>query len=252
MDHSQVQQHPASLKFSSCGFAINFSVLLTICFIASGCSRSQQALVEAPPVYQPSPSPELRDVPKLPAKTDEVQVAVKRVFKDAAQLDTSRATNFLAGDFNGDNSQDIAVVVRPASQKLDEMNEDYRPWIVKDPFTPPLHVSRIRIEADDVLLAVIHGYGANDWRDPQATQTYLLKNAVGSGLEVQKKKEFLAANSDKKVPRLQGDVIGETLRGTSGFLYFTGPTYSWYDPRTFKGDPEIRLVHPGIVPKTRK
>ena len=39
--------------------------------------------------------------------------------------------------------------------------------------------SRLRIEKDEVLLAVIHGYGANDWRDPQATQTFVLKNVVG-------------------------------------------------------------------------
>jgi hypothetical protein len=223
-----------------------------MCLFVSGCSKSQQALVEAPPAYQLSPSPELPAVPKLPAKTDEVEVAVKRVFKDAAQLDTSRAPNFLAGDFNGDNSQDIAVVVRPASQKLAEMNDEYPPWITKDPFTPPLHAARIRIESNDVLLAVIHGYGANNWRDPQATQTYLLKNAVGSDLEVHKKNDFLAANADKKLPRLYGDVIAETVRGRSGYLYYTGPAYSWYDPKTFKGGPELRIVHPGLAPKTEK
>jgi hypothetical protein len=194
----------------------------------------------------------LPDVPKLPAKTNEVEEVVKRVFKEAALIDTNRDTSFVAGDFNGDNSQDIAVVVKPASGKLAEMNDELPAWIIKDPFTPPLHAARPRVEANDVLLAVIHGYGANDWRDPQATQTYLLKNAVGSHMEVHKKRDVMAASENKKAPRLQGDVIGETLRGTTGYLYYTGPAYSWYDPKTFKGEPELRLVHPGVMPKTEK
>ena len=81
---------------------------------------------------------------------------------------------------------------------------------------------RLRVEENDVLLAVIHGYGANDWRDPQATQTYLLKNAVGSRMEVHTGKEFIAANSKKKLPRVHGDLIGEVLRGSAGYLYFAG------------------------------
>jgi hypothetical protein len=230
---------------------VTLGIVFSIPFL-TGCSKSQQVLVEAPPAYQPSPPAPLPDVPKLPAKENEVQDAVKRVFKDAAVLDTSYEPNFIAGDFNGDNSQDIAVVIKPVAGKLAEMNEEYPAWIVKDPFAPVLSKTSPRIEANDVLLGVIHGYGANDWRDPQATQTYLLKNAVGSRLTVQKKKEALAANAGKKVPRLQGDVIGENLRGTTGYLYFTGPTYAWYDPNTFKGEPELRLVHPGIMPKAAR
>src|SRR4030095_13090919 len=177
---------------------VTLGIVISIPFL-TGCSKSQQALVEAPPAYQPSPPAPLPDVPKLPAKENEVQDAVKRVFKDAAVLDTSYEPNFIAGDFNGDNSQDIAVVIKPVAGKLAEMNEEYPAWIVKDPFAPVLSKTVPRIEGNDVLLGVIHGYGANDWRDPQATQTYLLKNAVGSRLTVQKKKDALAANAGKKV-----------------------------------------------------
>jgi len=252
MNHTAVRDDSVPVKITVLSFRITIGALIATCLLAAGCSRSQQALVEAQPGYQPSPSPELADVPKLPAKTNEVEDAVKRVFKDAAQLDTTRAPNFLAGDFNGDKSQDIAVIIRPRSEKLAEMNDELGAWITKDPFVGPLHSSSIRIEANDVLLAVIHGYGVNDWRDPQANQTFLLKNAVGSQLEVHKQKDFLAANAGNKVPRLQGDVIGETIRGKPGYLYYTGPTYSWYDPKTFKGEPEMRLVHPGITPKSEK
>jgi len=89
-------------------------------------------------------------------------------------------------------------------------------------------------------------------RDSQARQTYLLKNAVGQDLKAWKKSEVADANQGAPLPRPGGDMIGETLRGKSGYLYFNGAQYSWYDPRTFKGEAEVRLTHPGIKPKPNK
>jgi hypothetical protein len=94
-----------------------------------------------------------------------------------------------------------------------------------------------------MLLAVIHGYGPNGWRDAQATQTFLLKNAVGSGMEARASKELTAASQGKSVPRLRGDVVSEILDGRPGYLYYAGATYSWYDPKTFKPEPEPGMVH---------
>ena len=96
---------------------------------------------------------------------------------------------------------------------------------------------------NDVLLAVIHGYGVNGWRDPEATQTFLLKNAVGSGMAVRQPKDVATANHGKKLPELRGDVIGEVVEGRPGYLYYAGATYSWYDPKTFKGEPEPGVFH---------
>jgi hypothetical protein len=207
-------------------------------------------MVEGPPAYQPSPSPEPAQLPKLPPKLDEVQDAVKRIFKDAAVIDSGHQPNFVAGDFNGDHSQDIAVVVKPAPGKLPELNAEFPAWLLRDPFAPNKPGTQpLRIVENEMLLAVIHGYGTNDWRDPQATQTFLLKNSVGSDIEVHLGKEFVAANRIKKMPRLHGDLIGEVLRGMSGYLYYADATYAWYDPKTFKGEPERRLVHGGMVPK---
>jgi hypothetical protein len=222
-----------------CALLISFGALF------SACNESQQGAVEEPPVAQPAPAPEPVYIPNLsPPKLLDVQAAVKRVFKDAAVIDTSRSPNFVAGDFNGDLSQDIAVVLTVVPGKAAAMNEEYPAWILRDPFEPVRHGSqRLRIEESDSLLAVIHGYGPDDWRDQQATQTYLLKNAVGSGLEVSSGKEFVAANKEKKIPRVHGDLIGEVLQGTSGYLYYAGESYSWYDPKTFKGEPERRFVH---------
>jgi hypothetical protein len=193
-------------------------------------------------------------MPDLPApRLDEVQKAVNRVFKDAASIDTGRRANFIAGDFNGDLSQDLAVVVKPVPGKLAEMNGEFPTWILQDPWEPDrLGKPPLRVEPNEVLLAVIHGYGLNGWRDPEATQTYLLKNSAGAGLKTHPWKEFVTANRSKKLPRLQGDLIGEVLRDKPGYLYYTGPDYSWYDPKTFTGEPERRLVHGGTTARMQR
>jgi hypothetical protein len=186
-----------------------------------------------------------------PPKLSEVQEAVNRVFKDAALIDPSRNPNFIAGDFNGDRSQDLAVILKVAPGKIAQMNEEFPAWILRDPFAPMRRGAPLpKVEENELLLAVIHGYGPNHWRDPQATQTYLLKNAVGSDIKVHLGKEFMIANRDQKLPRLHGDLIGEVLRGAPGYLYYTETTYSWYDPKFFKGEPERRLVHAPREPRT--
>jgi hypothetical protein len=205
---------------------------------------------QAPVAYQATPqstsstpitATSITAAPKLP----EVEEAVKRVFKDAAVIHPDYKSSFLTGDFNGDSSQDLAVVVKPAPDKLDEMNQEYPSWLLRDPRKPHDSRAPLRVEKDEALLAVIHGYGSNDWRDPQATQTFLLKNVVGSGMRVQNGKEFVANNSGRKLPRPQGDLIGETLKGADGFLYYGTATYAWYDPKTFTGEPETAGVFHG-------
>jgi hypothetical protein len=202
-------------------FALFLFLFTTV--LAAACGNSKPATVERAPVsYQPTPvATPAKIVPAAGPKLPEVEEAVKRVFKD----------------FNGDTSQDLAVVLKPVPEKIAEMNEQPT-WLLRDPRVPynprvPLHVKK-----DDVLLAVIHGYGANNWRDPQATQTFLLKNVVGAGMYVETGKEFVEKNSGRRIPRPGGDLIGETLKGNEGYLYFTAASYSWYDPKTFKGDDE--------------
>ena len=214
------------------------TLLLTVSLVALsiGCSSAPKPIVEAPATYQGAPVPQSTPLPVKVAsapKLPEVQAAIKRVFKDAAVLHSTHNPNFLTGDFNGDASQDLAVILKPV--KLDDMNQQYVPWLLRDPRSHVPPRVRLQIAKDETLLAVIHGYGANDWRDPEATQTFVLKNVVGDDLKVQTGKEFTAANAGRRLPRPQGDLIGETLQGTQGYLYYATSTYSWYDPKTFKG-----------------
>lgn len=221
--------------------------LVVIALILCACSSSKRQVVEAPPpAYQPSPeSTPVRVAAAAAPKTVEVQEAVKRVFKDAAVIDPNYNPNYLPGDFNGDGSQDIAVILKPV--KLDLMNQELPPWLVREPRAKRDPRVLVRIDKDEPLLAVIHGFGANDWRDPEATQTFVLKNVVGSDLKVHTVKDFATANSGKKLPRPQGDLIGETVQGTQGYLYYAAATYSWYDPKTFTGTE----TPPGVFHKPR-
>ncbi|HEV8426290.1 MAG TPA: hypothetical protein VGQ41_00135 [Pyrinomonadaceae bacterium] len=217
---------------------------LTICACSSS---SKRVVAEAPPpAYQASPeSTPVQLTAPAAAKLSEVQEAVKRVFKDGAVIDTNYNPNFLTGDFNGDGSQDIAVVLKPV--KLDLMNQELPPWLVREPRARRDPRVLLRIDKDETLLAVIHGFGANDWRDTDATQTFVLKNVVGYDLKVHTGKEFVTANSGRKLPCPQGDLIGETVQGNPGYLYFAAATYSWYDPKAFTG----AEAPPGVFHKPR-
>jgi hypothetical protein len=214
----------------------------------TACSSAPRPKAEAPaPTYQSTPESAQPLTPSvaLAPKVTEVQNKIKTVFKDAAVLDPNHNPNFFSGDFNGDASQDLVVILKPVN--VDEMNRQFAPWLVRDPRSNASTRTRPPIEKNDTLLAVIHGFGTNDWRDPDATQTFILKNVVGNNLKVESGKEFIEANSGRTLPRPQGDLIGETIDGTQGYLYYATSNYSWYDPKTFKGDEST----PGAFHKTR-
>jgi hypothetical protein len=233
---------PGELRFAT------ILVLLAGGWLLPGCNKP---LVEEAPAPAPVQTAQQTKAPDTsPPKLDEVQQAVKRVFKDSALLDSNHKPNFVVGDFNGDLSPDLAVVLKVAPGKIAEMNEEFPMWMLRDPFAQA-GMPRPKVEDKDILLAIIHGYGPSGWRDSEATQTYLLKNAAGSQMAVQPGKEFVAANQGKKLPRLHGDLISETVHGTPGFLYYAVTTYAWYDPKTFKGEPERRMVHAPRSPQPK-
>jgi hypothetical protein len=163
--------------------------------------------------------------------------------------------SFMAGDYNGDLSQDIAVIVTPAPSLLSELNQEYPSFILRDPLTEASPASVVRakteppqrmsIAADDVLLAIIHGFGPNGWRDPEATQTYLLKNVVGQNMSTESLKSLKDRLNGKPAPKIAGDVISERIGAAEGFIYYSGAYYRWYDPRSYKAEKPRVEVHSG-------
>jgi hypothetical protein len=235
-----------------------------------GCSKSQstpQQIAEqapAPPSTQPSTQPaqppNVQEIP--PPKLEEVKQAVKRVFKTAVVIAEDRTPGFLVGDFNGDLSQDLAAIVKPGEGNVSELNQEFPSWIAREPIKDvlvpkskamarqvadrpsanPASGQTIRFEQDDVLVAIIHGTGVNGWRDPEATQTHLLRDVVGTNMKMLTFKGAVKAYSGiKPFPTIYGDLIQQTLIGQAGFLYFAGGIYAWYDAKNYS--PTAAPVH---------
>ncbi len=230
------------MYFSRIVAVVGSSLLL----LASGCSSSRKQVAEAPPTTAAQAEESKIAANRAQADPKSASEAVKRVFKDSVTINTSAQPAFIVGDFNGDESTDIAIAVKPVPEKLADLNEEYPSWILRDPFGPVQSAPRLRIAANDSLLAVIHGYGAEGWRDSQATQTYLLKNAIGSSMSTRSRKDLQKDYAGKKMPQLRGDVIAEAIQGQPGYLYFASATYGWYDPKTFQGESDMRRGHGGM------
>ena len=104
---------------------------------------------------------------------------------------------------------------------------------------------RVVIDEGDYLLAVIHGFQSKGWRDSQATQTYVLKDAAGFKMEAQAFTQIVWAGNKDKLPRIWGDVIAQAINERYGFIYYNGAKYSWYDPRSYKQEGRARTFHGG-------
>lgn len=187
----------------------------------------------------PEPTPtEALELP--PPKPEEVQEVVARVYQGAVTIDARRSPVYVVGDFNGDDSQDIAIVVRPAKDKLEEINSEVANWIMEDPRQVVLPDPRkgvqklppapeaVKVQPTDALLTIIHGHKQQGWRNPEARQAYLLNNAVGSSMTAEPIKNLQSATVNMSVLSKSADVIKQTLAGEQGFLYWTGAKYAWH------------------------
>jgi hypothetical protein len=240
-------------------------LIVMACLLSSSCAKTPPQRVEEKPLPPGAGSTvdavTVKRAPELPAATPaEVEQAIGRVFKGAVTIETDRSPYFAVGDFNGDSSQDLAVVVRPERSKLLEINDELSPWILVEPVRtarptpkgayPASHSDmarrrRVVIDEGDRLLAVIHGFEAKGWRDSQATQTYVLKDAVGAEIETQARKQIVWDGNKDKLPRIWGDVIAQSINEQYGFLYYNGAKYDWYTPRSYKPEAPARIVHGG-------
>src|ERR1041385_2460120 len=209
-----------------------------------GCTSNHAQTVEKPiAVTTPQPTPAGSPVAPLklpPPTTAQVESAFQRVFGDdlIAETDgTSGQAAFIVGDFNGDQSEDLAVIARPAPGKLDEVNNELSNWILQDAdrafiappgkaVVAPPKQTHPHVESGERILAIIHGVGPQGWRNPQARQAYLVKHAAATF-------EGTAPSISQRAIRamrlpVETEIIKEIRNNKKGFLFWTGGVYAWH------------------------
>jgi hypothetical protein len=220
-------------------------LFLVIGVITVACDTGKQkgnktrTTTSAPPAQATASQQEKNAGSARPALA-EVKEAVQRVYINTVDVDAARTEPFVIGDFNGDGSQDLAVIARPTAGALAKLNSEYANWIIEDPRTIvppdpqkavqelPKSPPRPKIGPDDLLLLVLHGYKEQGWRHLYARQTFLLKNSVGENIRAESFKELSKESNGKiALARLSGDVVRENLAGEEGFLYWTNGKYVW-------------------------
>jgi hypothetical protein len=237
------------------------ALILTTTVALAGCGRKQEEgkplVVEQPvkpppspitailPVQQPAINVPVtaNETPKpLPPKPEDVNDVLARAYQKVVAPDTSHEPPFVVGDFNGDGSEDLAIAVKPHEEMLGEINNELANWILEDPRnislpgalsntqTPASERKPVRASKGDLMLAIVHGVGSQGWRNPEAKQTFLLKNGVGNDMETQTLKSLRTGKYKQRLPPLRGDGIKETVRGKSGLILWTGAKYAWYSP----------------------
>jgi hypothetical protein len=226
-------------------FFLMASVLVAAVFVCAGLpgcnskSAKNAVLVEKPitPTTTPTPVAAATPFPKLLAPTQaEVKAAFQRVFGNdlIAQIN---AQSFIVGDFNGDESEDLAIIARPAPGKLDEVNSELANWTIQDAdkaFIPPPtkkvvvppKQERVLVGQNEEILAIIHGFGPQGWRNPEARQAYLIKHAAATLLGTAPSISQKAIRA-MKLP-VETEIIKQVRNNKKGFLFWTGGLYAWH------------------------
>ena len=227
--------------------ALGFFVAVTSAVLWGGAGPDQQSAEATPPPQAIQPPPQTAKQPEpekaaksTPLQLGDVQSAISRVYEGTLTVYPNR---FLVGDFDGDGSQDLVAVASPITAMLPRLNSELARWKLEDPRkvsfpdlkdlprNPP-PPAPVRAEEGEQLLVIIHGSGPGGWHNPEAMNTYLLKNAVGSSISPQPLKQALVAarsnHSKNNLLTLRGDVIKQTLGREKGFLFWTGADYAWH------------------------
>ncbi len=220
-------------------------------FWTTGCSTPQKSAEPQPISISSSPAPAfpaLAQATATPSQTsttpspvgaEEIAQALARIFDKSATVDDHRSPAFVVGDFNGDGAQDLAVITRTSETALPEINNELANWTLEDPHdvanpaqpnAPGARTKTVKAGANDQLLAIIHGVGQAGWRNPEARQTFLLKNVAGTEVAVQAAARMREMSSGTNVvPR--GDAITSTFKGRRGLIFWTGAKYAWAPQR---------------------
>jgi hypothetical protein len=217
----------------------SIAVLLLGLAVASGVlyarwtrrSRFPAAEPEAPAVLPSPPAESPAASPSAGPVASDIQPTLDRLFDGSLVVDRDVRPSFVTGDFTGDSVTDLAVAVRPrGDDALPRLNVDVPRWRLQDAAEAGDARREARpIRAGERLLAVVHGVAGGSWPAPDDRPSYLVRNAVGSGMRTRPLNAVPPAIR-MQVPRTHtGDVIEEE-RGTSrGLILWTGAAYTWAD-----------------------
>jgi hypothetical protein len=179
-----------------------------------------------------------KEAPVAAPGADAIKEVVSRVYENVAAPDVSIEPGYVIGDFNGDGSEDLAVVVKAGNDMLTQINNELANWTLEDPkqvrepntaaVAQTTPAKPARAEKGDNFLAIIHGVGKKGWRNPEARQSFLLKNAAGQSMTVSPVSSKENGNEEEKLPPLRGDAITMTIGGRPGMLLWTGAKYAWH------------------------
>src|SRR6476660_8220120 len=100
---------------AACSKSPNSAELRPIPISASPTSTTPPQIQSALGLGKPSPTP-------AAAEISEVASAIARGFDKSVTIDQSHTPAFVTGDFNGDGSQDLAVVTKASDNALPEIN----------------------------------------------------------------------------------------------------------------------------------
>jgi hypothetical protein len=186
-----------------------------------------EATADPVPLQAPTPPPPSARV-AAPTRAD-AQPVLDRVFEQGVAVDEKTAPAFVAGDFNGDDVGDLAVAVRPRSEDaVARLNAGLMPWRRQDATAPAgQEVRPATVRAADLLLAVVHGAGADAWRSAEAGPGYLVRNAAGPGMKTRPLASEPMAVRVKAFRTHTGDVIVVERGGRPGVVLWTGAAYAW-------------------------
>ena len=200
--------------------------LSILCWAGCGSEPSPSGPWEAEPQLDPAAHLEPAQFPPIPAPrapaAKDARACLARIFAGVVVVDPRPGRWYLDGDFNGDGFVDLVVVARPIAARLAALNDPLANWIVEDPRQPRL--PNTTLGASDELLVVVHGHDLDGWRNPEAKQTYVLRNTGGNLVRAVRTIEAVAALPGRE---RVGHVIRETLDGSSGMLYWNGARYAW-------------------------
>lgn len=176
-----------------------------------------------------------------PSHTAMLAEVLRTSYGSTVEAATSFKPFYLSGDFNGDEAQDILVVVRITGPR-GNLPGDVKPY---NPFERPKAVFPADPTANPTLaLAIIHG-SRPGWQTPPALEKFLLfgespvlilnyGRITNAGpqdrehlMELMKKRAKRRAGDEWPPPAAKGDSIVLATEATDSILYWNGKNYRW-------------------------